>query len=67
MAFFRDKGVIPKFGDLPELAGLAKAARIPRAALEQQRQEQKRRGTKAADLEEKYIKLEKKVSHYRYP
>ena len=68
MAFFREKNAIPKFADLPELAQLAKADRIPRPALEQQRLEQQRKGTtKAAELEEEYIKLEKQVSNYRYP
>jgi hypothetical protein len=67
MAFFRDMGKIPKFSDLPKLAELGKAARIPRAELEQQQQEQQRKGTKADALEEKYIKLEKEVSNYRHP
>jgi hypothetical protein len=68
MAFFRENGnALPKFADLPELTRLAETARMPLAALEEQRLEQQRNGTKAAELEEEYIKLERQVSRYRYP
>ena len=60
MAFFREKKEIPKFADLPELALLAQSARLPLTALER-----RRTGTKAAELEEEYIKLERQVSRYR--
>jgi hypothetical protein len=62
MAFFQEKKQIPRFADLPELALLAQSARLPLTALEQ-----RRKGTKAAELEEEYIKLERQVSRYRYP
>lgn len=62
LAFFKQQGTIPKYADLPELAEVAKGARVDRKALEE-----RRKGTKARDLEQEYIDLEKKVSHYRYP
>jgi hypothetical protein len=63
MMFFRENsGKIPTFADLPELARLAQSARVPAANLEPWRT-----GTKAIKLEDEYIKLERKVSHYRYP
>jgi hypothetical protein len=68
IALFRENGnALPKFGDLPELTRLAETARMPLAAFEQQRLEQQRNGTKAAELEEEYIKFERQVSRYRHP
>jgi hypothetical protein len=64
LAHYRNKKAIPAFADLPELARLRVAARLPRAALERQ---QARDGTKAQALEEAYIRLEKQVAAYRYP
>jgi hypothetical protein len=62
MVLFRDNGWrIPKFADLPELARL-KSARLSSADLQALRN-----GKKAVELEEEYVKLERKVSHYRYP
>jgi hypothetical protein len=52
---------MPKFEDLPELAQL-KSARLPAAAATQLIN-----GKKASDLEARYVKLEKDLSHYRYP
>jgi hypothetical protein len=62
LAFFKQNDRIPAYADLPELAQLAKAARLTRDALER-----RRKGTKARDLEQEYIELEKRVSHYRFP
>lgn len=62
LAFFKNNSKqIPKFADLPELANL-KSARLPAAAVTQLV-----KGTKAVDLEKRYIKLEKELSRYRYP
>jgi hypothetical protein len=63
LAFFKNPngGKMPKFEDLPELAQL-KSARLPAAAATQLIN-----GKKASDLEARYVKLEKDLSHYRYP
>lgn len=65
MAFFRDpknNGKIPRNADLPELARLVESALSSPAALNPWR-----KGTKDDELKERYIKLEKEVSRYRYP
>lgn len=53
---------IPRYLELPELVALGRSARLPAAD-----KERWRKGTKAAELEEEYIKLEREVSKYRYP
>jgi hypothetical protein len=62
MDFFRKNGRIPAYADLPELARLVESAlRAPEATRPW------RRGTKDDELREEYIRLETKVSQYRYP
>ncbi len=62
MLFFRQNGRIPKYTDLPELAQLVESAlRSPEA------RKPWRKGTKDDELKEEYIRLETKVSQYRYP
>jgi hypothetical protein len=62
MDFFRKNGRIPRYADLPELARLVESAlRSPEA------RKPWRKGTKDDELKEEYVKLETKVSHYRYP
>jgi hypothetical protein len=63
--FFRDpknNGKIPRYTDLPELARLVESSLRSPAALSPWR-----KGTKDDELKEEYIKLESKVSQYRYP
>jgi hypothetical protein len=62
MDFFRKNGRIPRYADLPELARLVESALRSTEALRSWR-----KGTKDDELKEEYIKLETKVSHYRYP
>lgn len=52
---------IPKFADVPELANL-KSARLPAAVVNQLIN-----GKQAAQLEGRYVELEKQLSKYRYP
>ena len=62
IAFFRENGKIPTYGDLPELARLAQSAMRPPPAAPAARKQ-----TKRAELEERYLELEVKLSRYRYP
>src|SRR5919106_45301 len=65
IAFFRDpknNGKISRYTDLPELARLVESALRSPAALNPWR-----KGTKDDELKEEYIKLESKLSQYRYP
>lgn len=62
LALFRKNGKIPRLRELPELTALPRSARLPKAELARWR-----KGTKADELEEEYIKLELQVSKYRYP
>lgn len=60
--FYRKNKRIPRYADLPELARLVETAlRSPEA------QQPWRKGVKDDELKEEYVKLEAKVSHYRYP
>lgn len=61
LTFFRTNSRIPAFADVPELAQLRDSMRLPHSALAE-----RRAGTKATDLELKYVKLEKDVAPYRY-
>jgi hypothetical protein len=60
--FHKNNGRIPKYAELPELARLVESALRSPAA-----REPWRKGTKITELEEEYIKLEGKLSQYRYP
>ena len=63
IAFFRENnGRIPRYEDLPELARLVELALRSSAA-----RASWEKGTKDAELQERYIKLEREVSQYRYP
>ncbi|HET9223439.1 MAG TPA: hypothetical protein VFO07_13090 [Roseiflexaceae bacterium] len=62
MDFFRKNGRIPKYTDLPELARLVELALRSPEALKPWH-----KGTKDDELKEEYIRLETKVSQYRYP
>jgi hypothetical protein len=66
IAFFRDpkntQKKPPRYADLPELGRVVESALNSPAALDPWR-----KGTKATELEEKYVKLELGVSKYRYP
>lgn len=60
LAMFRRDGRIPTFADIPEFARLQESVRAHRQAVER-----RRAGTKAADLESAYAKLEKDVAKYK--
>ncbi len=62
IAYFRENnGRIPRYEDLPELALVESALRLSAARAPWPK------GTKEAELQERYIKLESEVSEYRYP
>ncbi|MEV4894944.1 hypothetical protein AB0K48_36740, partial [Nonomuraea sp. NPDC055795] len=56
--FHQNNRQIPKFADLPELAGLAPSATRPAAPRERRKRQ---------ELEERYIRLEAELASYRHP
>ena len=63
IAYFREnRGRIPRYEDLPELPRLVESALRSSAA-----RAPWHKGTKDAELQERYIKLESELSEYRYP